>query len=284
MRAYKITSLVGLILLFCIFSIESGIFSSERQIPYTKIDNIEWSSFKRLPNYFDKNRAEIYLTINYEIENDSIDIESYMHPFKSYVIFPDRIPAIALEHEKYHFKISELLSRKFSFEVEQLARPFNTKEIQQIYRRICEDEDLIQKIFDLDTKHGQDSLIQSVWFNVIDTLIKATASRNAKYKIASSGEYILMLNKPTLDYFYKKILSNDSIRLQLTYFNNGNIRSEIIYKNGKPDGYYYNWNENGSINQTILYKNGSREGLTVTFNLSGDTIETQYYKNNKIVD
>jgi hypothetical protein len=284
MRSYKITSLVGLILLFCVFSIESGLFSSARKIPYTQIDSIKWDSFKRLPDYFDKNSAEIYLSINYKIKGDLIDIESYMYPFKSYVIFPDIIPNIALEHEKFHFKITELLSRKFSFEVEQLDRPFDTKEVRQIYMKICEDEDLIQKVFDLDTKHGQDTIIQDVWFKVIDTLIKATDTQYATNRILSAGEYSFKLKKPTINYFFKKLITNDSIRLQLTYFDNGNIRSEVIYENGKPDGYYYNWNENGSIHQTILYKNGSREGLTVTFNLFGDTIEALYYKNNKIID
>lgn len=283
MRVYKITSFVGMMLLFCVFSIESGLFSFERKIPYTQIDSIDWNSFKRLPDYFEKNGAEIYLSINYKIKDDYINTESYMYPFKSYVILPDLIPDIALQHEKYHFKIAELLSRQFSFEAEQLNRPFNTNEVNQIYIKICEDEDLIQKVFDLDTKHGQDTLIQKVWFQVIDTLIEVTASR-LECKATSQREYSFLLVKPTLSYFFKRITTDDSIRLQLTYFDSGNIRSEVIYKNDKPDGYYYRWHENGSINQTIMYKNGLREGLSITFNSFGDTIESQNYKNNKIID
>jgi hypothetical protein len=281
MRAYKIISLIGLAMLFCIFSIETGIFSSEKKIPYSQIDSIEWNSFKRLPDFFEKYSAGIYTSINYRIENDSIDIRAFMYPFKSYVIFPDWLPDIALQHEKYHFKITELLSRKFGLEVKRLKKPYDKKKIQEIYRKIYEDENLIQKVFDLDTKHGQDTLIQNIWFQVIDTLIKATDSSRL---VSTSREYSVMPSKPTLVYFFKKMTTSDTIRLQLTYFDSGNIRSEIVYKNEKPDGYYYNWYENGSINQTILYKNGSREGPTVTFNLHGDTIENLHYRNNKIVD
>jgi hypothetical protein len=50
-------------------------------------------------------------SINYEIENDSLKVESFFHPSSSYVYNQNAFSKELLSHELYHFKITELYVR-----------------------------------------------------------------------------------------------------------------------------------------------------------------------------
>jgi antitoxin component YwqK of YwqJK toxin-antitoxin module len=42
------------------------------------------------------------------------------------------------------------------------------------------------------------------------------------------------------------------------FYSNGQLRSELPYKDGKKDGLYQRWNENGQLLREETYKDGVR--------------------------
>jgi hypothetical protein len=290
MRVFKLLSLFGIILLLLIFYIESGIFSPLRKVPYSDDRPITWDLFKRFPDFHGGYAAVISNNFEYSIDKDSdkVSVTAFIYPYQSYVISPYERDPLTLKHEFYHFKITELFTRKFILWLNNYKTLPEDKVIDSMNLCLIRDKNISQDIYDKDTRHGNDTLIQDVWFRTIDSLLSITkmASLNNETDVSLSEKYknVTFCLKPTLRYFFRKILTDDTIRIQLKCNKEEIIESEVIYKNDKLDGYYLDWYDNRSLHQSIQYKNGSRNGLSLIFSMDGDTIGKDLYINNRLID
>ena len=61
------------------------------------------------------------------------------------------------------------------------------------------------------------------------------------------------------------------------YYPNGNLESEGNFKDGKLEGLFKGYYENGNIRMEINYKNDKREGLFKEYYENGDLIGEYYY-------
>ena len=48
------------------------------------------------------------------------------------------------------------------------------------------------------------------------------------------------------------------------YWENGKLRNEIHYKDGKRNGLWTTWHESGKKSSEYMYKDGKQEGLSLT--------------------
>ena len=46
-----------------------------------------------------------------------------------------------------------------------------------------------------------------------------------------------------------------------SYYEDGKIKTETNWKDGKPDGLWKEWHENGQLKKEVNYKEGSRHGI-----------------------
>jgi len=291
MRVFKVLIIFSLTILILLFFVESGFFMKERKIQYSSDIPIEWYNFKKLPDFFSNYGGQIATSIEYE-NNDSSNspiIHSYFYPHKSYIRLRSINSQELIEHERYHFKITEILARKMQIQVYFSEKKLNNKEIDSIYKTITKEKNELQMIFDYDTQHGQNKKYQNTWYSIIDRFLADTEAI-ATYDFATDtliqvhDSIYIVTPKPTIEYFCALIYGEQNMRLQLDFHKNKSIRSEVIYRNGKADGFYLEWFENGDICKSISYSNGKREGLSCTYDLNGNIIEKFEYSDNLIVD
>ena len=85
---------------------------------------------------------------------------------------------------------------------------------------------------------------------------------------------------PVTDIYYKL---EDSHTLRKVDYENGLLRIYFIYnKDGIPDGESVEYYEEGNIKSIIPFKNNMVEGLTITYYENGNIDEEVNYKNNKM--
>jgi antitoxin component YwqK of YwqJK toxin-antitoxin module len=292
MRVFKVIIIFSLIILIILLFVESGLLLKERRIEFSSERPIEWYDFKKLPDFFSRSGASIFTSIEYEKSKDSSAvpiIHSYFYPHKSYFKLGYINSKEVIEHERYHFKITELLARKMQIQVYFSEKNLSDKEIDSIYRTIIKEKNELQMIFDYDTKHGQNLKYQESWYSLIDRFLDdteavATCDPDTDTLIKEIDTFYLASPKPTIEYFCSLISGEQNLRLQLEFYKDESIRSELIYRDGKPDGYFLEWFENGEIYKTISYSNGQREGLSCTYDRNGKIIEKYEYSENLLVD
>ena len=97
-------------------------------------------------------------------------------------------------------------------------------------------------------------------------------------------------DKPLEPAFYK-IVQRDNVdtnkALVTTYFASGKISKEEYYSNYKDnilDGKMKRWYENGQIRWEIDFKNGKYDGKLLTYWENGNPKRIDYYENNKLTN
>jgi len=66
------------------------------------------------------------------------------------------------------------------------------------------------------------------------------------------------------------------------WYENGQLREEFYYKNGKRDGDYKIWYTNGQLAEECFYKNGEKDGTYKYWHENGQLREECYYKNGEL--
>ena len=81
----------------------------------------------------------------------------------------------------------------------------------------------------------------------------------------------------------------DGLRKLMVYYSNGNLRSDIPYRDGKANGLSKYYSESGSLSKAINYKNDEPEGMSTEYHKNGVVkseinktagMEDGYYKSN----
>ena len=70
--------------------------------------------------------------------------------------------------------------------------------------------------------------------------------------------------------------------LYTNWYENGQKRDELTYKDGKFDGLYTNWYENGQKRFELTYKDGIHNGLLTWWYDNGQKESEGIYKDNKL--
>lgn len=104
--------------------------------------------------------------------------------------------------------------------------------------------------------------------------------------IINAGDYLqawqtILGNKPWLEYTNIKLPSDlewlaDNIGK--TWHENGNIFTQVVYKNGKLNGPYKRWYSNGRIEIEAKYRDGKLHGCLKRWNKKGCLIAEINYK------
>ena len=155
---------------------------------FNEIDKITFANFRGLEFfqntlYGNEHFAYVKTTMDYEFENDSIRIESFFHPSSSYVYNQNAFSKDLLTHEMYHFKITELYTRKAKKEIKELQKTSKNK-IKEIIGKIEIEEREYQYKYDDETFHSYVLGKQKKYEKTIDSLLNLYNNyKNSKVKI-----------------------------------------------------------------------------------------------------
>jgi hypothetical protein len=142
-------------------------FKEYSSISFTDFKGLE---FLKKELYGSKEFAYIYTSIETKIEDKKITIESYFHPSRSYVYNKNINSKDLLSHELYHFRITELYSRKIKKRISEL-KVCSTKNIENIIKKGLKEENEYQKKYDYDTFHSYVLKEQKKYERTIDSLL-----------------------------------------------------------------------------------------------------------------
>ena len=76
--------------------------------------------------------------------------------------------------------------------------------------------------------------------------------------------------------------SNDGVITE--YYENGQKRSEVTYKDGKEDGKWTRWHENGQKSSEGTYKDGKQDGKWTGWYENGEKRYEGIYKDGKKIE
>jgi len=130
----------------------------ESPISYKEYDRIKFENFRGL-EFFQKTLhgnkrfAYVVTSIDYDINENYINVESYFHPSKSFVYNRKTKSEELLKHEKYHFKITELYARMIKKEI-FTKKLTSKKDIEKVIAKNLKLENQFQKEYDYNTYHS----------------------------------------------------------------------------------------------------------------------------------
>ena len=147
----------------------------ESPIPYKKINSITFKNFRGLELfkkelYGSKYFAYVVTNIDYDINKDSLKVESFFYPSRSFVYNKNSNSKDLLKHELYHFKITELYARKAKKEISE-TKNITDSFIDSIIKSAKLKEQKYQAKYDYDTYHSYVFKEQKKYERNIDSLL-----------------------------------------------------------------------------------------------------------------
>lgn len=172
-RFHLVLLLAGIVGFILLILVDINLFNYSRPIPYSEKSSITFSDFKGLNLTVDQveGRTEfafISSSIEYNIADNAVEIQSYFHPSRSYVYSPHLANEKVLNHELYHFAITEKWARKFRKEVRNLEGLPTRKLLSVSLRIIYDSLNREQAQYDLETNHSYLLGKQLEWQQRID--------------------------------------------------------------------------------------------------------------------
>ena len=147
----------------------------EKPLTFDKYDQITFANFRGL-EFFKKSLygnhrfAYVVTTIESDIGDGSVSVESLFHPSRSFVYKKNTASKELLSHEKYHIKITELFVRKAKQEISNLER-FDENQIRGIIKETRIKEREYQVEYDYNTFHSYVLSEQKRYEKEIDSLL-----------------------------------------------------------------------------------------------------------------
>lgn len=159
---------------------ESKLWSEDYQL--------QWSDFKAEPEN-DTDAVAITasgITFGYSVKRSQTEIveanftiESHFYPNHSWCK-KGRVDIVVLDHERFHFNITELFARKFRKQIAETNFSLNIKEeADAIYKNINEELAEMQKAYDTATNYSMNIQVQTEWQKIILEELK----KYSKYKL-----------------------------------------------------------------------------------------------------
>ncbi|MBL4708523.1 MAG: DUF922 domain-containing protein [Flavobacteriales bacterium] len=160
------------ILLFCSlisFSFFLHAQKARKERAWQSIGQLNWNDYKAKPNKATSFKAltstGVTFAINYEGDLLSIEVSNFFHPNSSWT--KNNQSEKLLRHERLHFDISELLTRKLRKEISKTN--FKTRgkklmsEISTMYQEKMKELSHYQKRYDKETDHSIIEEAQRKW-------------------------------------------------------------------------------------------------------------------------
>ena len=83
--------------------------------------------------------------------------------------------------------------------------------------------------------------------------------------------------------FWIAITKSDVAKGDKLYYENGKLKAQIPYKNGKKEGIAKGYYENGKLLEELSYKNNMREGIDKQYYESGKIKYVDTYKSDRLI-
>lgn len=167
----------GLTLISIAFHI--NIFDYTSPIEYSDINSVSLKDFKgyRLPNQtLDGINEFAFITtsIEWRIDDKNLEVKSLFHPSRSYVFNENIADHFLLQHELYHFHITEYFARRIRCALKKLNSIPPENEIKSIILHYKDLENSMQSEYDYSTYHGYILKEQKQWQLKVDSLLTLT--------------------------------------------------------------------------------------------------------------
>lgn len=147
----------------------------EEPLTFDKYNQITFENFRGL-EFFKKSLygnerfAYVVTSIESNIEGNSVAVLALFYPSRSFVYSKNTNSKELLTHEKYHFKITELFTRKAKQQISKLDRLDKSK-IERILQNIRSEERKFQIDYDYHTFHSYILSEQKKYEKQIDSLL-----------------------------------------------------------------------------------------------------------------
>jgi hypothetical protein len=178
-RLLRFTKYSFLVLIFTgiVFGILShtNYLNYQKPMTFDKYDQITFQNFRGL-EFFKKSLygnerfAYVVTSIESEIDDNSVTVQSLFYPSRSFVYKKNTNSAELLTHEKYHIKITELFARKAKQEISGL-KTFDENKIKGIIKDVESKERAFQKEYDYNTFHSYVLSEQKRYEKEVDSLL-----------------------------------------------------------------------------------------------------------------
>lgn len=145
-------------------------------IPFSSIDNITFADFRGLIKLKMKisesdKIATIVSNIRVKKSGNTIYVESFFYPTRSYVYYKNLFSNVLLKHEMYHFRITEYHARMMRQEIGYTPGTRERKTLNMIKYYVSSKEAEMQNKYDTETEHNLVQSKQIEWQNKIDSLL-----------------------------------------------------------------------------------------------------------------
>ncbi|MGV6831224.1 MAG: hypothetical protein ACWA5P_06645 [bacterium] len=171
---YTVITMIPVIIGFLVL-IHTNYLNYEKPLTFDKYDQITFENFRgleffRKSLYGNKRFAYVVTSIESDIDENVVTVESLFYPSRSFVYKRNSNSEELLRHEKYHFKITELYARKAKQKISQLEQ-FDRKRIEEIIIQARREENDFQVAYDYDTFHSYVLSEQKRYEKKIDSLL-----------------------------------------------------------------------------------------------------------------
>ncbi len=171
---YSFLILIFIAIVFGILS-HTNYLNYEKPMTFDKYDQITFHNFRGL-EFFKKSLygnerfAYVVTTIDSEIDDNSVIVQSLFYPSRSFVYKKNTNSTELLTHEKYHIKITELFARKAKQEISDL-KILDEDKIEGIIKDVKIKERAFQKEYDYNTFHSYVLSEQKRYEKEVDSLL-----------------------------------------------------------------------------------------------------------------
>lgn len=171
---YTFIIIIPIILITGILS-HTNYLDYEKPLTFESYDQITFKNFRGLEFfkksfYGSKRFAYVVTSIESEISDNSVVVESLFYPSRSFVYKKNTNSKELLSHEKYHIKITELFTRKAKEEILKLNQ-FEKNKIKSIINNTKREERKYQQEYDYNTFHSYVLSEQKKYEKEIDSLL-----------------------------------------------------------------------------------------------------------------
>ena len=116
--------------------------------------------------------ATVYTRIRVrKTSNENIEIKSLFYPSRSYVYNKNIYSEMLLNHEMYHFHVTEYNARLMRREVDSIIKNKGPVNIRKLTDKYFNRENNMQQLYDEETYHGYVYSIQIEWQKRLDSML-----------------------------------------------------------------------------------------------------------------
>jgi hypothetical protein len=171
---YTLIVSIPLLVIFILIN-HTNYLNYEKPIAYEKYNQITFENFRGLEFfkkelYGNERFAYVVTTMESNISKESVEIKSLFHPSRSFVYKKNIDSKELLNHEMYHFKITELFVRLAKDQISQLNL-FDEVKIREIIEQTKNKEREYQRAYDFDTFHSYIMSEQKRYEKEVDSLL-----------------------------------------------------------------------------------------------------------------